>query len=200
MNFNEVCFEFAAGLPEQLPESDMPEIVFSGHSNVGKSSLINKLVQRKSLARVSSQPGKTATINFYKLKEFRLVDLPGYGYAKVSKAEKERWASLVEGYFEQKRKCALIIQILDLRHPPTDDDLNMIDFLYRSGYKFAVVLTKADKLKKTQYEKQIEYYKDIFSTIEDIRLIPFSAQTGFGNDEVKKIIEESVDSLNKSEE
>lgn len=199
MNFNEVCFEFAAGLVEQLPESDMPEIVFSGHSNVGKSSLINKLVQRKALARVSSQPGKTATINFYKLKEFRLVDLPGYGYAKVSKVEKERWASLVEGYFAQQRKRALIIQILDLRHPPTDDDLNMVDFLYRNGYNFAVVLTKSDKLKKTQYEKQIEYYQDIFSTIEDIRLIPFSAQTGFGNNEVKKLIEESVNSLNKSE-
>lgn len=199
MNFNEVSFELAAGLAEQLPESDMPEIVFSGHSNVGKSSLINKLVQRKALARVSSQPGKTATINFYKLKEFRLVDLPGYGYAKVSKSEKERWANLVEGYFAQKRKCALIIQILDLRHPPTDDDLNMIDFLYKSGYDFAVVLTKSDKLKKTQYEKQIEYYKDIFSTIKDIKLIPFSAQTGFGNDEVKKVIEESVNSLKNSE-
>lgn len=199
MNFNEVNFEFAAGLAEQLPDSDMPEIVFSGHSNVGKSSLINKLVQRKSLARVSSQPGKTATINFYKLKEFRLVDLPGYGYAKVSKAEKERWANLVECYFAQNRKCALIIQILDLRHPPTDDDLNMVDFLYRSGYKFAVVLTKSDKLKKTQYEKQIEYYKDIFSTVDDIKLIPFSAQTGFGQDDVRKLIEESVESLNKLE-
>lgn len=199
MNFNEVCFEFAAGLAEQLPESDLPEIVFSGHSNVGKSSLINKIVQRKALARVSSQPGKTATINFYKLKEFRLVDLPGYGYAKVSKVEKERWANLVEGYFAQRRKCALIIQILDLRHPPTDDDLNMVDFLYRSGYKFAVVLTKSDKLKKTQYEKQIEYYKDIFSTIEGIELIPFSAQTGFGQDEVRKLIEESVINLNNSE-
>ena len=199
MNFNEVCFEFAAGLAEQLPESDLPEIVFSGHSNVGKSSLINKLVQRKALARVSSQPGKTATINFYKLKEFRLVDLPGYGYAKVSKVEKERWANLVEGYFAQRRKCALIIQILDLRHPPTDDDLNMVDFLYRSGYKFAVVLTKSDKLKKTQYEKQIEYYNDIFSTIEGIELIPFSAQTGFGQDEVRKLIEESVINLNNSE-
>lgn len=199
MNFNEVNFEFAAGLAEQLPDSDMPEIVFSGHSNVGKSSLINKLVQRKSLARVSSQPGKTATINFYKLKEIRLVDLPGYGYAKVSKAEKERWANLVEGYFAQNRKCALIIQILDLRHPPTDDDLNMVDFLYRSGYKFAVVLTKSDKLKKTQYEKQIEYYKDIFSTVDDIKLIPFSAQTGFGQDDIRKLIEESVESLNKLE-
>ena len=148
MNFNEVCFEFAAGNVEQLPKSDMPEIVFSGHSNVGKSSLINKLVQRKALARVSAQPGKTATINFYKLSEFRMVDLPGYGYAKVSKAEKERWAKLVEGYFNQERKRALVIQILDLRHPPTDDDLHMIDFLYRGGLNFAAVLTKSDKLKK----------------------------------------------------
>ena len=110
MNFNEVQFEFAAGTKEQLPKSDMPEIVFSGHSNVGKSSLINKLVQRKALARVSAQPGKTATINFYKLREFRMVDLPGYGYAKVSKNEKQRWAELVEGYFAQERNIKLIIQ------------------------------------------------------------------------------------------
>jgi GTP-binding protein len=199
MNFNEVSFELAAGLPEQLPKSDLPEIVFSGHSNVGKSSLINKLVQRKSLARVSSQPGKTATINFYKLKEFRMVDLPGYGYAKVSKTEKERWANLVEGYFAQQRNCALIIQILDLRHSPTDDDLNMIDFLYRSGYNFAAVLTKQDKLKKTQFETQLEYYKDIFSTIENISLIPFSAQTGYGNDNVRKLIEDSINKFNNLE-
>lgn len=199
MNFNEVCFEFAAGKVEQLPKSDMPEIVFSGHSNVGKSSLINKLVQRKALARVSAQPGKTATINFYKLREFRMVDLPGYGYAKVSKAEKERWAKLVEGYFSQERKRALVIQILDLRHPPTDDDLHMIDFLYRGGFNFAAVLTKSDKLKKTQFEKQMEYYKDIFSAIEHIPLIPFSAQTGFGNDEIRKLIEESINNFNNTE-
>lgn len=196
MNFNEVSFEFAAGRVDQLPKSDMPEIVFSGHSNVGKSSLINKLVQRKSLARVSAQPGKTATINFYRLREFRLVDLPGYGYAKVSKAEKERWAKLVEGYFAEKRNCALIIQILDLRHPPTDDDLNMVDFLYRSGYNFSVVLTKADKLNKTKFNEQMEYYKDIFSTIEHIPLIPFSAQTGFGNEDIRELIRESVNSVN----
>lgn len=192
MNFNEVSFEFAAGKPDQLPKSDMPEIVFSGHSNVGKSSLINKLVQRKSLARVSAQPGKTATINFYRLNELRMVDLPGYGYAKVSKAEKERWAKLVEGYFNQQRNISLVIQILDMRHPPTDDDLHMIDFLYRSGYNFAAILTKSDKLKKTQFEKQFEYYKDIFSTIKHIELIPFSAQTGFGNDEIRKLIENSI--------
>ena len=199
MNFNEVSFEFAAGKLDQLPKSDMPEIVFSGHSNVGKSSLINKLVQRKALARVSAQPGKTATINFYRLKEFRMVDLPGYGYAKVSRAEKERWAKLVEGYFAQDRNRALVIQILDLRHPPTDDDLHMIDFLYRGGFSFAAVLTKSDKLKKTQFEKQMEYYKDIFSEINHIPLIPFSAQTGFGNDEIRKLIEESVNNLNNVE-
>lgn len=199
MNFNEVSFEFAAGKVDQLPKSDIPEIVFSGHSNVGKSSLINKLVQRKALARVSSQPGKTATINFYRLREFRMVDLPGYGYAKVSKAEKDRWAKLVEGYFNQQRKCALVIQILDLRHPPTDDDLHMIDYLYRSGFNFAAVLTKSDKLKKTQFEKQMEYYKDIFSTIEHVPLIPFSAQTGFGNDEIRNLIEESINNFNNTE-
>lgn len=199
MNFNEVSFEFAAGQVAQLPKSDLPEIVFSGHSNVGKSSLINKLVQRKALARVSAQPGKTATINFYRLKEFRMVDLPGYGYAKVSKAEKERWAKLVEGYFSQDRKRALIIQILDLRHPPTDDDLHMIDFLYRSGFNFAAVLTKSDKLKKTQFEEQLEYYKDIFSTIKDINLIPFSAKTGLGNEEIRKLIEVSINDLVQSE-
>ncbi len=199
MNFNEVSFEFAAGRPDQLPKSDLPEIVFSGHSNVGKSSLINKLVQRKALARVSSQPGKTATINFYKLKEFRMVDLPGYGYAKVSKAEKERWAKLVEGYFEQDRNCALIIQILDLRHPPTDDDLHMIDFLYRGGYNFAAVLTKSDKLKKTQFDKQIEYYRDIFKTIDYVPLISFSAQTGFGNEDIRKLIKNSINNLKNTE-
>ena len=116
MNFNDVSFEYAAGTVRQLPKSDMPEVVFSGHSNVGKSSLINKLVQRKALARVSAQPGKTATVNFYRLQEFRMVDLPGYGYAKVSKAEKQRWASLVEGYFSNERNISLIIQIIDIRH------------------------------------------------------------------------------------
>ena len=127
MNFNEVSFEFAAGDISQLPPSDLPEVVFSGKSNVGKSSLINKLVQRKALARVSATPGKTATINFFKLKEFRLVDFPGYGYAKVSKGEKRRWADLVEGYFEQERNLKLIVQILDIRHAPTKDDVNMLE-------------------------------------------------------------------------
>ena len=119
---------------------------------------------------------------------------------KVSKKEKERWAKLVEGYFAQDRKRALVIQILDLRHPPTDDDLHMVDFLYRGGFNFAVVLTKSDKLKKTQFEKQMEYYKDIFSEISHIKLIPFSAVNGNGNEDVRNLIREAVTDFNNREE
>ena len=127
MRFDNAAFEFAAGRVEQLPPDDLPEIVFSGRSNVGKSSLINKLVNRKALARVSATPGKTGTINFYRLADCRLVDLPGYGYAKVSQTEKLRWANLVEGYFSAGRRIGLVVQIVDMRHKPTADDLHMID-------------------------------------------------------------------------
>ncbi len=192
MNFNEVQFEFAAGTVGQLPASDLPEIVFSGHSNVGKSSLINKLVQRKALARVSAQPGKTATINFYRLKEFRLVDLPGYGYAKVSKAEKERWAKLVEGYLSAQRNIRLIVQIIDIRHKPTKDDYDMLDFLYHSNAPFVIVLTKKDKLKKLAYEKRLEEVLDELQNYEGIQLIPFSAVDGSGAEDIKEVIEEYI--------
>ncbi len=192
MNFNEVSFEFAAGTVKQLPESTLPEVVFSGHSNVGKSSLINKLVQRKALARVSAQPGKTATINFYRLPEFRLVDLPGYGYAKVSKAEKERWAALVEGYLSAQRNIRLIVQIIDIRHKPTKDDYDMLNFLYQSNAPFVIVLTKKDKLKKTAYEKRIDEVIDELEEYEGIQLIPFSAVDGSGVDDIKEVIEEYI--------
>ncbi len=192
MNFNEVSFEFAAGTVDQLPESNLPEIVFSGHSNVGKSSLINKLVQRKALARVSAQPGKTATINFYRLSEFRLVDLPGYGYAKVSKAEKQRWASLIEGYLSSQRNIKLIVQIIDIRHKPTKDDYDMLSFLYNSNAPFVVVLTKKDKLKKSAYDKRIDEVLDELQDYEGIQLIPFSAIDGSGVDDIKEVIEEYI--------
>lgn len=197
MNFNEVNFEFAAGTVKQLPASDMPEVVFSGHSNVGKSSLINKLVQRKALARVSAQPGKTATVNFYRLQDFRMVDLPGYGYAKVSKTEKQRWASLVEGYFSDQRHIALIIQIIDIRHKPTKDDYDMIRFLYNCNAPFVIVLTKKDKLKKTAYEKRIDEVLDELSEFEGVQLVPFSAVSGEGLDDVKDVIEEYIEEYNK---
>ena len=192
MNFNNIEFELAAGTAEQLPESTKPEVVFSGHSNVGKSSLINKIARRKSLARVSSQPGKTATINFYNAEEFHLVDLPGYGYAKVSKAEKARWADLVEGYLSQKRNIVLIIQIVDIRHKPTKDDYDMLRFLYNNNAPFVIVLTKKDKLKKTAYQKRIDEVLDELEEFEGVELIPFSAVNGDGLDDVKEVIEEYI--------
>lgn len=195
MNFNKVEFEMSAGLASQLPPKNKPEIVFSGHSNVGKSSLINKLVQRKNLARVSSQPGKTATINFFDAEEFKLVDLPGYGYAKVSKAEKKRWAELVEGYFSADRNIALIIQIIDIRHKPTKDDYDMLRFLYESNAPFVIVLTKKDKLKKTAYEKRIDEVMDELEKFDGVELIPFSAINGEGLDDVKQVIEEYINDL-----
>ncbi len=188
MDINNVNFEVACGTSSQLPASLMPEVVFSGRSNVGKSSLINRITNRKNLARVSATPGKTATINFFSLKEFMLVDLPGYGYAKVSRAEKERWAELVEGYFADNRNFALVVQICDIRHKPTNDDIQMIEYLSSMGFPFVVVLTKKDKLNKTELAKQIEFYKDLLSEY-DVESIPFSALNGEGTQEVRDVID-----------
>ena len=194
MNFQIAEFKAAYGKLSQLPESDMPEIIFSGKSNVGKSSLINKILYRKSIARVSSQPGKTATINFFSLKEAYLVDLPGYGYAKVSQSEKQRWAELVEGYFSQQRNIPLIIQICDMRHPPTADDMTMIDFLCSSGYNFIIALTKMDKLKKTQQQKCLDEIKEKLSDYPEIRFFPCSSENGEGIEEIRDIIRAVVES------
>lgn len=188
MNTNNVKFLMSCGISSQLPKSDLPEVVFSGRSNVGKSSLINKITNRKGLARVSATPGKTATINFFELKEFMLVDLPGYGYAKVSDAEKERWGELVEGYFAQDRNFALIVQICDIRHKPTADDVQMIEYLSDAGFPFIVVLTKMDKLNKTELKNQTEYYKEFLSQY-GAECYPFSALKGDGTEEIKNVID-----------
>lgn len=193
MNYNKAEFEFAAGLVSQLPNSTMPEVIFSGRSNVGKSSLINKLVNRKALARVSATPGKTATINFFKVDKFHLVDLPGYGYAKVSQSEKRRWAELMEGYFNQDRYFSLVVQIVDMRHSPTVDDMNMIEYLSANGFPFIIVFTKKDKLKKTQQEKRLNELKQELSDYPDVPMFPFSAVTGEGAEEIRAVIEKYVD-------
>lgn len=177
MKIESAAFEMSAGTSQQLPKADVPEIVFSGKSNVGKSSLINKLLNRKSLARVSSQPGKTATINFYRMDICRLVDLPGYGYAKVSHAEKLRWAELVDGYFHAGRPVALLIQILDMRHDPTEDDRQMIHFLLESGLPFLIAATKSDKLNMTQRKVRLAALQQLF-TGTGIEVVPFSALKG----------------------
>ena len=176
MNWNKVDFEAAFGTLEQLTESNLPEICFSGRSNVGKSSLINKILNRKSIARVSSTPGKTVTINFYKLDQFRLVDLPGYGYAKVADSERERWAELMEGYFRTGRNIKLCLQLIDMRHKPTADDMTMLSFLREMGYPFIIALTKCDKLNKTEFKPKIIKWilKPILSIILSTTVVKFS--------------------------
>lgn len=193
MNFQIASFEAAYGKSSQIPPSDLPEIVFSGRSNVGKSSLINKILNRKSLARVSATPGKTATINFFNLKTAILADLPGYGYAKVSDSEKRRWAELVEGYFAMDRDIRMVIQICDLRHPATKDDMNMIDFLSHNGFNFIVALTKLDKLKKSQRAARIEEMRQQMSVFGDVRLFPCSSENGEGVEEIRKAIEAAAE-------
>ena len=190
MNFNKADFYTSYGLFKQIPKSEKVEIAFSGRSNVGKSSLINKILNRKSLARVSSMPGKTVTINFYSVDGLYFADLPGYGYAKVSKSEKQRWAGLVEGYLADDRNLQLVFQLVDFRHPPTADDLMMIDFLIDNEIPFVIVLTKADKLSKNERKKRREALLTELPCAEDIHIIEFSAMNGEGVEEIRSIIEE----------
>ena len=192
MNFNKAEFDKAFGISQQLPKSDKPEITFAGRSNVGKSSLLNKLFNRKNLARVSSVPGKTVTINFYNVDNQRFVDLPGYGYAKISKQERDRFGELMEGYFQSGRKINLVVQLIDMRHKPTADDYSMISFLEQMHIPFIVVLTKADKLKKKEYASR---ESSIITELNnpDYPVIPFSSVTGQGVDEIKKLIEKALD-------
>ncbi len=193
MRYDKAEFKAAYGTFAQLPETDLPEIAFAGRSNVGKSSLLNKLFGRKNLARVSSVPGKTITINFYQVEDVNFVDLPGYGYAKVAKTEKQRWAEMMEGYFNSDRNIKLVVQLVDMRHPPTKDDMMMMEFLQSSGYDFIVVMTKSDKLKKKKdYNERIEKSKLEMSFIPPERIIPFSSETGEGLDILKQYIEKYV--------
>ncbi len=190
MNWTNVNFETSFGNVNQLKESTLSEVCFSGRSNVGKSSLINKLLGRKSIARVSSKPGKTVTINFYRLDDIRLVDLPGYGYAKVAYAEKERWSDLMEGYFNSGRNIKMVFQLIDMRHKPTDFDIDMLYFLKEMNIPFSVVLTKADKLNKTEFENSLELIKNELSELVlDEHIIPFSAISGLGVENLRNIIE-----------
>lgn len=190
----------SAGVSKQLPMCDLPEIVFSGRSNVGKSSLLNKILGRKSLARVSSTPGKTITINFYRLTEVRLVDLPGYGYAKRPASERKRFGELVEGYFAQDRKIALVIQLIDMRHPCAADDLQMLRFLEKSGLPFVIVMTKLDKLNKTEAAERLADFEEQLSFLPpETEKIPFSAKSGQGIEKIQSKIREYTERFIKEE-
>ena len=194
MNYNKVEFEAAFGTLKQIPQSDIPEIVFAGRSNVGKSSMLNKIFNRKNLARVSSMPGKTITINFFKVDNIRIVDLPGYGYAKVAKGEKRRWAEMMEGYFQSPRNIQLVVQLVDMRHKPSEDDYIMMRFLRDAELPFIVAATKSDKLNKTQYKERCEGLRNELAEFgEDLVIIPFSSEKGDGVDTLKSYLESVAD-------
>lgn len=193
MNYNKVVFEAAFGTLKQIPPSDLPEIVFAGRSNVGKSSMLNRLFNRKNLARVSSVPGKTITINFFRVEDVRIVDLPGYGYAKVAKGEKRRWAEMMEGYFQSPRNIKLVVQLVDMRHKPSEDDYIMMRFLQQAGLPFVVAATKSDKLNKTQHNERKTALKEELAEFGDnLTIIPFSSEKGEGTEELKAVIESVI--------
>ncbi len=188
MKWESAVYESSAALLDQLPSPEVPEVAFSGRSNVGKSSLINRLLNRKGLARTSATPGKTATINFYRLDNARLVDLPGYGYAKVSREEKRRWGGLIEGYLQADRDLRLVLQLVDMRHPPTADDRMMIDFLTEAEIPFVLVLTKSDKLNKSQRRDRLAALEEELADYSGLTIVPFSAENGENAEDLREIV------------
>ncbi|MBQ3068025.1 MAG: YihA family ribosome biogenesis GTP-binding protein [Oscillospiraceae bacterium] len=196
MNFNIVEFEASFGTSKQIKPSCCPEFVFVGRSNVGKSSLINKLFNRNKLARVSSMPGKTATINFFKSEAVRFVDLPGYGYAKTSKKEKTRWNELINGYFLGNRNIAIVFLLLDIRNKPSNEDMIMISMLKQMQIPFTIIFTKVDKIAKTKIPDQIKYISS-FINMGNVKSLAFSAETGQGVAEIKTLIDKILNKLNK---
>jgi GTP-binding protein len=192
MKYTNADFLASYGISSQLPESDRPEISFSGRSNVGKSSLINKLCNRKNLARVSGTPGKTATINFYQVDTCYFVDLPGYGYAKVSNADRARWDELINSYFNAPRCHTLLVQLIDCRHAPSADDMQMLEYLHYHGIPFVVALTKADKLKKSQLAATQESFEKLCLPYGCRKVILTSGENGYGIPELQAVLDEAV--------
>lgn len=191
MKFLEAELEQTAVRREQYPKTDLPEFALVGRSNVGKSSLINCLVNRKNLARTSNKPGKTATINFYRVdRQIRLVDLPGYGYAKVSKAEKEKWAHMIEGYLSKRENLIHVIQLVDARHKPTADDVMMLQWIREFSFEPIVIATKLDKLKKSEIEKNLTLIYETLQLDDRATLIPFSSETREGSEDIKELLSE----------
>ena len=188
LHYEKAHFEASYGTIAQLPESNMPEVCFVGRSNVGKSSLINKLFNHKGLAKVSSQPGKTANVNFFEADGVHFVDLPGYGFARVSGAEKQRWADLIWGYFESERSHNLVISLVDIRHDAQKLDLEMLSYLNQSGLPFIVALTKADKIAKTKQAHQRATLARQLG-VDPMACVITSSQTGQGMKELKRFIE-----------
>lgn len=197
MKIRKVGLEAVAAKPNQYPEEGLPEIALAGRSNVGKSSLINTLVNRNNLAKTSSQPGKTQTINFYNInEEFRIVDLPGYGYAKVSVAERQRWADMIEKYLTTRQSLKEVVLLLDIRHEPGEHDKMMYDWIKSFGYNGYIIATKADKISKGQWQKHISVIKKKLEVVSTDLIIPFSAAKKLNVEKVWETIE-SILELNE---
>lgn len=192
LNFHNSEFSRAFGTSKQLPKGCLPEVAVCGRSNVGKSSLLNKLMFRKNLAKVSSKPGKTATINFYEIdRKINLVDLPGYGYAATAKSEKSRWTELIDGYFDQDRPFSMVLSLIDIRHEATKLDIAMLSYLLSRELPFAVVLTKADKLSKSQQMKMASTIRKQLDLDREIPFLVTSSEKNSGIDELRLFIAES---------
>lgn len=186
--------ETVCGITSKLPQNEGVEIAFAGKSNVGKSSLINGLLNRKALARTSSQPGKTQTINFYKVnQQFYFVDLPGYGYAKVSVAERDKWGKMIENYLHTSQKLILVFLLIDIRHEPSANDKMMYDWILHNGFTPVIIATKADKIKRSQLQKQIKTIRTKLEMQAEDMLFPFSALSKQGRDEILEYIEMVVE-------
>lgn len=192
INYSQVSFSRSFSAVDQLPQNPLPEVSFAGRSNVGKSSLINRLFNRKSLAKVSSTPGKTATINFYDARCATFVDLPGYGYARVPLSEKEKWAKLIDGYFNQKRKFALVCSLVDIRHDPSPLDVQMIGFLNEMRLPYAVVFTKADKFGPVKAQEQGDLLRQKLEIPNRVPSVLTSSSNGRGIDKLRELIDQRV--------
>lgn len=199
MIIKSVNLETVCGIKSKLPENELPEIAFSGKSNVGKSSLINALMNRKSYARTSAQPGKTQTINFYNInEELYYVDLPGYGYAKVSQSVKEKWGKMIERYLHQSKQLKLIFLLIDIRHEPSNNDKMMYDWIVYQGYNPVIIATKLDKINRSQVQKHLKVIKTKLEMPKDGVLIPFSAETKQGREEIWELIKIKIKRENAS--
>ncbi|MCI7789943.1 MAG: ribosome biogenesis GTP-binding protein YihA/YsxC [Lachnospiraceae bacterium] len=191
MVIKNVSLETVIGVTSQIPDNQKMEIAFAGKSNVGKSSLINALMNRKSLARTSAQPGKTQTINFYNINdEMYFVDLPGYGYAKVSQTEKEKWGKMIEKYLHKSKVLQAVFLLIDIRHEPSANDKQMYDWIMSNGFHPIIIATKLDKIKRSQLQKQIKLIKQGLGVDSETIVIPFSAETKQGREETYDLIDE----------
>lgn len=191
MVIKSVNLETVVGITSTIPENTLPEVAFAGKSNVGKSSLINGLMNRKAYARVSAQPGKTQTINYYNVNnEVYIVDLPGYGYANVSVAVKAKWGKMIENYLYSSKQLRMVFLLIDIRHAPSENDIQMYKWILNTGFNPAIILTKLDKIKRSQLKKQIAMIKQKLELPDETPLIPWSAETKQGRDDIWNLIEE----------